>query len=184
MCAINHYINLPWRGLGNELRTARNARCCTWCAIYPVEVNMSPWCWQDSLAERSKAVAQGAIPKGRGFEPHSCQFSFILQQNHDTFSARTSLPIQWGHDSTQRDALITHDCVDHMNVTWDFADLCAFRYLYTMRRLYGRKRSTCLSLRAHAQITNTKIMKKCKENRIQRTLEAIMSMNRRSACGA
>ena len=28
----------------------------------------------DSLAERSKAVAQGAIPKGRGFEPHSCHF--------------------------------------------------------------------------------------------------------------
>ena len=27
---------------------------------------------QDSLAERSKAVAQGAIPQGRGFEPHSC----------------------------------------------------------------------------------------------------------------
>ena len=30
---------------------------------------------QDSLAERSKAVAQGAIPKGRGFEPHSCHSS-------------------------------------------------------------------------------------------------------------
>ena len=29
-------------------------------------------CVQDSLAERSKAVAQGAIPKGRGLEPHSC----------------------------------------------------------------------------------------------------------------
>jgi hypothetical protein len=28
----------------------------------------------DSLAERSKAVALGAIPKGRGFEPHSCHF--------------------------------------------------------------------------------------------------------------
>ena len=28
---------------------------------------------QDSLAERSKAEAQGAIPKGRRFEPHSCQ---------------------------------------------------------------------------------------------------------------
>ena len=26
----------------------------------------------DSLAEQSKAAAQGAIPKGRGFEPHSC----------------------------------------------------------------------------------------------------------------
>ena len=24
----------------------------------------------DALAERSKAVAQGAIPQGRGFEPH------------------------------------------------------------------------------------------------------------------
>ena len=30
---------------------------------------------KDTLAERSKAVAQGAIPKGRGFEPHSCHFA-------------------------------------------------------------------------------------------------------------
>ena len=30
---------------------------------------------RDTLAERSKAVAQGAIPKGRGFEPHRCHFS-------------------------------------------------------------------------------------------------------------
>ena len=29
----------------------------------------------DALAERSKAVAQGAIPKGRGFEPHRCHFA-------------------------------------------------------------------------------------------------------------
>ena len=29
---------------------------------------------KDTLAERSKAVAQGAIPKGRGFEPHGCHF--------------------------------------------------------------------------------------------------------------
>ena len=29
---------------------------------------------EDTLAERSKAVAQGAIPKGRGFEPHRCHF--------------------------------------------------------------------------------------------------------------
>ena len=28
----------------------------------------------DALAERSKAVAQGAIPKGRGFEPHRRHF--------------------------------------------------------------------------------------------------------------
>ena len=29
---------------------------------------------QDSLAEWSKALALGASPKGRGFEPHFCQF--------------------------------------------------------------------------------------------------------------
>ena len=28
----------------------------------------------DSLAEWSKALAQGASPQGRGFEPHSCHF--------------------------------------------------------------------------------------------------------------
>ena len=33
----------------------------------------------DSLAERSKAVAQGAIPKGRGFEPHSCHYLMLAQ---------------------------------------------------------------------------------------------------------
>ena len=33
---------------------------------------------KDSLAKRSKAVAQGAIPKGRGFEPHSCHFAHAV----------------------------------------------------------------------------------------------------------
>ena len=31
--------------------------------------------WQDSLAEWSKALAQGASPQGRGFEPHSCHIA-------------------------------------------------------------------------------------------------------------
>ena len=30
---------------------------------------------QDSLAEWSKALASGASPQGRGFEPHSCHLS-------------------------------------------------------------------------------------------------------------
>ena len=34
----------------------------------------------DSLAERSKAVAQGAIPKGRGFEPHRRHFTLTSLQ--------------------------------------------------------------------------------------------------------
>ena len=29
----------------------------------------------DSLAEWSKALASGASPQGRGFEPHSCHFT-------------------------------------------------------------------------------------------------------------
>ena len=33
--------------------------------------------FRDTLAERSKAVAQGAIPKGRGFEPHRCHFGYV-----------------------------------------------------------------------------------------------------------
>ena len=31
----------------------------------------------DTLAKRSKAVAQGAIPKGRGFEPHRCHWAEV-----------------------------------------------------------------------------------------------------------
>ena len=33
----------------------------------------------DSLAEWSKALASGASPQGRGFEPHSCH-SFTIQR--------------------------------------------------------------------------------------------------------
>ena len=35
----------------------------------------------DALAERSKAVAQGAIPKGRGFKPHRRHFCLLHQRN-------------------------------------------------------------------------------------------------------
>ena len=40
---------------------------------------------QDSLAEWSKALAQGASPQGRGFEPHSCHWwrrGFLLRRAH------------------------------------------------------------------------------------------------------
>ena len=33
---------------------------------------------QDSLAEWSKALASGASPKGRGFEPHSCHLFLVF----------------------------------------------------------------------------------------------------------
>ena len=38
----------------------------------------------ESLAEQSQAVAQGAIPKGRGFEPHSCQFLLLSEDRYDS----------------------------------------------------------------------------------------------------
>ena len=40
---------------------------------------------QDSLAEWSKALASGASPQGRGFEPHSCQ---LARRQEGKFSAR------------------------------------------------------------------------------------------------
>ena len=47
-----------------KARPAQRAPDGSWASASPP---------QDSVAERSKAVAQGAIPKGRGFEPHRCQ---------------------------------------------------------------------------------------------------------------
>ena len=35
---------------------------------------------QDTLAERCKAVAQGAIPEGRGLEPHRCQLWTYMER--------------------------------------------------------------------------------------------------------
>ena len=39
-----------------------------------IEKNRCGCAEHDSLAEWSKALAQGASPQGRGFEPHSCHF--------------------------------------------------------------------------------------------------------------
>ena len=38
--------------------------------------------FQDSLAEWSKALAEGASPQGRGFEPHSCHL-WVAQTHKD-----------------------------------------------------------------------------------------------------
>ena len=35
--------------------------------------------YQDNLAEWSKALASGASPQGRGFDPHSCHFFLYAQ---------------------------------------------------------------------------------------------------------
>ena len=53
---------------------------------------------RDALAERSKAVAQGAIPKGRGFEPHRrhldnlCFDSFSLPLSSEAAKTEASAP--------------------------------------------------------------------------------------------
>ena len=59
-----------------DVESRRDAADAIGAARYP-DVFGASWSAatkHDSLAERSKAVAQGAIPKGRGFEPHSCHF--------------------------------------------------------------------------------------------------------------
>ena len=42
-----------------------------------VAKHIASLCKQDSLAERSKALASGASPQGRGFEPHSCHILIL-----------------------------------------------------------------------------------------------------------
>ena len=51
---------------------------------------------QDSLAEWSKALAQGASPQGRGFEPHSCQL-FVDKDvgSSDSCGVRTHALADW-----------------------------------------------------------------------------------------
>jgi hypothetical protein len=52
------------------------------------------------LAERSKALAQGASPKGRGFEPHSCQACSACALAFNT-RPRTLCPRTLWHTATQ-----------------------------------------------------------------------------------
>ena len=48
---------------------------------------------QDSLAEWSKALAQGASPQGRGLEPHSCHLTLGWHQDaHIQGSLRSWAP--------------------------------------------------------------------------------------------
>ena len=39
---------------------------------------------KDSLAEWSKALAQGASPQGRGFEPHSCHLIYVRRTREES----------------------------------------------------------------------------------------------------
>ena len=57
-----------------------------------------------SLAEQPKAVAQGAIPKGRGFEPHSCQFLLLSDDRYDSKSRQQGKPFGklWKGGTSQR----------------------------------------------------------------------------------
>ncbi len=51
--------------------------------------------YHDSLAERSKAVAQGAIPQGRGFEPHSCHYWHVLIRQNKFEQLKSNLNFCW-----------------------------------------------------------------------------------------
>ena len=51
-----------------------------WSGGLPIPIySLQQQAFQDSLAEWSKALASGASPQGRGFEPHSCHFQLRLR---------------------------------------------------------------------------------------------------------
>ena len=62
------------RSLSDGQRIAESCSLCLWRIITSNEKGHWGHGVNDALAERSKAVAQGAIPKGRGFEPHRRHF--------------------------------------------------------------------------------------------------------------
>ena len=60
---------------------------------------LGTWTWpsrsQDSLAVWSKALAQGASPQGRGFEPHSCHLCVVsFQHSHSESKLRRIFPVE------------------------------------------------------------------------------------------
>ena len=55
-----------------DCNTGRNSVAFTYTPPR-FQINM-----QDTLAEWSKALASGASPQGRGFEPHGCHFVFAI----------------------------------------------------------------------------------------------------------
>ena len=75
-CNLRHFVNLPETATPPAMQTLQ-LRCPLPCPTYRNCLELSIYrhfkCdHTDSLAERSKALAQGASPQGRGFEPHSC----------------------------------------------------------------------------------------------------------------
>ena len=75
---LRRWLQAPVRkGVGSN-PTAVTLRCA--CSVIAgAELVRGPakqrGCCRDSLAEWSKALAQGASPQGRGFEPHSCHLT-------------------------------------------------------------------------------------------------------------
>ena len=77
---------------------AHKRNTTVWCMLFwPTSVLhcMHYFWWarcQDSLAEWSKALASGASPQGRGFEPHSCHFVNPLPGQHHLRKAMVRMP--------------------------------------------------------------------------------------------
>ena len=72
---------------------------------------------QDSLAERSKAVAQGPIPQGRGLEPHSCHLLSRPQGSREETLILTTCTTLWfvlkfanPHHSFRKVVLVALSC--------------------------------------------------------------------------
>ena len=60
----------PCRNRTQDILLAKQASALRYLGV--LAKDFASLCKQDSLAEWSKALASGASPQGRGFEPHSC----------------------------------------------------------------------------------------------------------------
>ncbi len=64
----------------------------------------------DSLAEWSKALASGASPQGRGFEPHSCHFVVVQTRMAQTSLRKTAL-VEYSDEPRRACTAQVHLCV-------------------------------------------------------------------------
>ena len=64
--------------------------------------------YQDSLAEWSKALASGASPQGRGFEPHSCHSLIRIRDGGDDDGGNDDLAVDERRKIRAHGVVVSH----------------------------------------------------------------------------
>ena len=109
--------------------------CCDSDTLNNVCINFSRL--QDSLAEWSKALASGASPEGRGFEPHSCHLLYYIARSSMASMACST------HTYSAQNLMSTDDPIARHADSVSFYNVCCFVAVFTEHMLDFGEPSTC-----------------------------------------